>query len=64
MNVLFFSTLSLIQLYFLLFVLAATKQVRYKCGLAKACPNGHFTFKIASGAASVVGPRMCLEDKL
>lgn len=41
-----------------------TKPVRYKCGLSKACPIGHFAFKMASGAASVVGPRICLEDKL
>ncbi|XP_045927982.1 protein FAM3C isoform X2 [Micropterus dolomieu] len=40
------------------------KPVKYKCGLSKSCPPGHFAFKIASGAASVVGPRMCLEDKL
>ncbi|XP_028306828.1 protein FAM3C [Gouania willdenowi] len=40
------------------------KPIRYKCGLSKACPQGHFAFKIASGAASVVGPRLCLEDKL
>ncbi|KAM9823956.1 LOW QUALITY PROTEIN: protein FAM3C-like [Neosynchiropus ocellatus] len=37
---------------------------RHKCDLSKACPVGHFSFKMASGAASVVGPRMCLEDKL
>ncbi|CAN9508159.1 unnamed protein product [Ophioblennius macclurei] len=37
---------------------------RYKCGLSKGCPAGHFAFKVASGAASVVGPRFCLEDKL
>ncbi|XP_034529787.1 protein FAM3C [Notolabrus celidotus] len=42
----------------------STKPFRYKCGLSKACPIGHFAFKMASGAASVVGPRMCLEDKL
>uniref|UniRef100_A0A8D2ZKD6 ILEI/PANDER domain-containing protein n=1 Tax=Scophthalmus maximus TaxID=52904 RepID=A0A8D2ZKD6_SCOMX len=34
-----------------------------KCGLSKACPPSHFAFKMASGAASVVGPRICLEDK-
>ncbi|KAL7371446.1 hypothetical protein ABVT39_027214 [Epinephelus coioides] len=39
------------------------KPVKYKCGLSKACPAGHFAFKMASGAASVVGPRICLEDK-
>ncbi|KAM4569425.1 protein FAM3C [Odontesthes bonariensis] len=42
----------------------STKPVRHKCGLSKACPPGHFSFKMASGAASVVGPRICLEDKL
>ncbi|XP_045927980.1 protein FAM3C isoform X1 [Micropterus dolomieu] len=42
----------------------SVKPVKYKCGLSKSCPPGHFAFKIASGAASVVGPRMCLEDKL
>ncbi|XP_061663468.1 protein FAM3C isoform X2 [Syngnathoides biaculeatus] len=40
------------------------KSVRHKCGLSKACPAGHFAFKMASGAASVVGPKMCLEDKM
>ncbi|XP_073337030.1 protein FAM3C [Pagrus major] len=43
---------------------APTKPVRHKCGLSKPCPAGHFAFKMASGAASVVGPRICLEDKL
>ncbi|XP_071761723.1 protein FAM3C [Centroberyx gerrardi] len=41
-----------------------TKPVRYKCGLSKACPAGHFSFKMASGAASVVGPKVCLEDNI
>ncbi|XP_069021005.1 protein FAM3C isoform X1 [Embiotoca jacksoni] len=43
---------------------ASTKPVRHKCGLSKECPSGHFAFKMASGAASVVGPKICLEDKL
>lgn len=43
---------------------ASQKPIRYKCGLSKACPSGHFAFKMASGAASVVGPKVCLEDKL
>ncbi|KAM9327830.1 protein FAM3C [Pholidichthys leucotaenia] len=42
---------------------APTKPLRHKCGLSKACPDRHFAFKITSGAASVVGPRICLEDK-
>uniref|UniRef100_A0AAQ6IS01 ILEI/PANDER domain-containing protein n=1 Tax=Anabas testudineus TaxID=64144 RepID=A0AAQ6IS01_ANATE len=41
----------------------ATRPGRYKCGLSKPCPPGHFAFKMTSGAASVVGPRICLEDK-
>nr|XP_046234814.1 protein FAM3C [Scatophagus argus]XP_046234815.1 protein FAM3C [Scatophagus argus] len=41
-----------------------TKPVRHKCGLSKSCPGGHFAFKMASGAATVVGPKICLEDKL
>lgn len=40
----------------------STRAPRYKCNLSKACPEGHFSFKMASGAASVVGPKMCLED--
>lgn len=43
---------------------APTKPIRNKCGLSKGCPDGHFSFKMASGAASVVGPRMCLDDKI
>uniref|UniRef100_A0A3Q3FEX6 FAM3 metabolism regulating signaling molecule C n=1 Tax=Kryptolebias marmoratus TaxID=37003 RepID=A0A3Q3FEX6_KRYMA len=45
-------------------VFTATKPTPHKCGLSKACPPGHFAFKMTSGAASVVGPRICLEDKL
>ncbi|XP_054480436.1 protein FAM3C isoform X1 [Anoplopoma fimbria] len=42
----------------------SAQPVKYKCGLSKSCPVGHFAFRMASGAASVVGPRICLEDKL
>lgn len=40
------------------------KPVKVKCGLVRDCPTGHLAFKMASGAASVVGPRICLEDKI
>ncbi|XP_042560961.1 protein FAM3C [Clupea harengus] len=43
---------------------APTKAPRYKCGLSRSCPEGHLSFKMASGAASVVGPKMCLEDNI
>ncbi|XP_072124042.1 protein FAM3C-like [Mobula birostris] len=41
-----------------------TKAPKYKCGLAKPCPENHFAFKMASGAANVVGPKICIEDKI
>ncbi|XP_063073034.1 protein FAM3C isoform X2 [Engraulis encrasicolus] len=41
-----------------------TRPPRNKCGLSKTCPDGHFSFKMASGAASVVGPKMCFEDNV
>ncbi|KAG7269991.1 hypothetical protein CRUP_027543 [Coryphaenoides rupestris] len=45
-------------------VFATTPPPRHKCGLSKTCPTGHFAFKMASGAASVVGPKICLEDNI
>ncbi|XP_048012322.1 protein FAM3C [Megalobrama amblycephala] len=41
-----------------------TKPPRHKCGLSKSCPEDHYTFKITSGAASVVGPKMCFQDNV
>ncbi|KAM6986366.1 protein FAM3C [Aplochiton taeniatus] len=41
-----------------------TQLPKTKCGLTKQCPAGHLSFKMASGAANVVGPKMCLEDKI
>ncbi|XP_074054964.1 protein FAM3D [Macrotis lagotis] len=40
------------------------KQSRNKCDNSKKCPEDFFTFKITSGAANVVGPSICFEDKL
>ncbi|XP_029471692.1 protein FAM3C isoform X2 [Rhinatrema bivittatum] len=45
-------------------VVRSTKPPRYKCGTSKACPENHFTFKMASGAANVVGPKICLNDNI
>ncbi|KAG7454647.1 hypothetical protein MATL_G00261980 [Megalops atlanticus] len=36
----------------------------FMCGLSEPCPEGHFAFKITSGVASAVGPRMCVEDQI
>ncbi|XP_076862603.1 protein FAM3C [Brachyhypopomus gauderio] len=41
-----------------------TRPIRYKCGLSMPCPEDHFSFKMASGAASVVGPKICLDDNI
>ncbi|XP_006892342.1 PREDICTED: protein FAM3D [Elephantulus edwardii] len=35
-----------------------------KCSLSKPCPASYFAFKICSGAANVVGPSMCFENKV
>ncbi|XP_051543917.1 protein FAM3C [Myxocyprinus asiaticus] len=43
---------------------ALTRPPRHQCSLSKSCPEDHFAFKITSGAASVVGPKMCLQDNV
>ncbi|XP_067403038.1 protein FAM3A isoform X4 [Emydura macquarii macquarii] len=37
---------------------------RYKCGLPRPCPELHLAFRLVSGAANVIGPKICLEDKM
>ncbi|XP_038603930.1 protein FAM3A isoform X3 [Tachyglossus aculeatus] len=37
---------------------------KYKCGLPQPCPEQHFAFRVVSGAANVIGPKICLEDKM
>ncbi|XP_053870899.1 protein FAM3A isoform X2 [Malaclemys terrapin pileata] len=37
---------------------------RYKCGLPQPCPEQHLAFRLVSGAANVIGPKICLEDKM
>ncbi|KAH0628852.1 hypothetical protein JD844_010442 [Phrynosoma platyrhinos] len=37
---------------------------KYKCGLPRACPEQSLAFRITSGAANVIGPKICLEDKM
>ncbi|KAG1961596.1 protein FAM3A [Pimephales promelas] len=37
---------------------------KYKCGLSAPCPPKHLAFRLTSGAANVIGPKMCLEDKI
>ncbi|XP_075688506.1 protein FAM3D [Rhinoderma darwinii] len=40
------------------------KKIHRKCGNDRDCPETYFAFKIISGAAKVVGPSICLEDKI
>ncbi|XP_074458812.1 protein FAM3D [Larus michahellis] len=37
---------------------------RHKCGNQKSCPPNYFAFKIISGAANVVGPSICFDDRI
>ncbi|XP_054451877.1 protein FAM3D isoform X2 [Pteronotus mesoamericanus] len=41
-----------------------SRVVKTKCDLSKPCPNNFFAFKILSGAANVVGPSICFEDRM
>ncbi|XP_061631122.1 protein FAM3A isoform X3 [Phyllopteryx taeniolatus] len=43
---------------------AEVRPQRYKCGLSAACPPKHLAFRLVSGAANVIGPKICLEDKM
>ncbi|KYO17600.1 protein FAM3A isoform X1 [Alligator mississippiensis] len=36
----------------------------FKCGLPQPCPEHHLAFRLVSGAANVVGPKICLEDQM
>ncbi|XP_023689886.1 protein FAM3A [Paramormyrops kingsleyae] len=42
----------------------APKPRKYKCGLSAPCPAKHLAFRLTSGAANVIGPKICLEDKI
>ncbi|KAK5934074.1 hypothetical protein CgunFtcFv8_014498 [Champsocephalus gunnari] len=35
-----------------------------KCGLSRVCPPDHFAFYIVSGAANVIGPKICFEGNI
>ncbi|KAI7794153.1 protein FAM3A precursor, partial [Triplophysa rosa] len=37
---------------------------KYKCGLSAACPPKHLAFRLTSGAANVIGPKICVDDKV
>ncbi|XP_010780758.1 protein FAM3C-like isoform X2 [Notothenia coriiceps] len=41
-----------------------TTAPKAKCGLSRVCPPDHFAFYIVSGAANVVGPKICFEGKI
>ncbi|NXF90391.1 FAM3D protein, partial [Eubucco bourcierii] len=37
---------------------------RHKCGNQNSCSQNYFAFKITSGAANVVGPSICFNDRI
>ncbi|XP_031700164.1 protein FAM3A isoform X2 [Anarrhichthys ocellatus] len=43
---------------------AESRPRRFKCGLSAPCPPKHLAFRLVSGAANVIGPKICLEDKM
>lgn len=64
-NDFFFSNRTDVSMFMYVFLLfSATRPPRHKCGLSKSCPEDHYAFKITSGAASVVGPKMCFQDNV
>lgn len=48
----------------LTYVLAEMRPRKYKCGLSAPCPPKHLAFRLVSGSANVIGPKICLEDKM
>ncbi|XP_070693743.1 protein FAM3C [Pempheris klunzingeri] len=42
---------------------AATTAPEPKCSLSRVCPLDHFALHITSGAANVVGPKICFDGK-
>ncbi|XP_064821921.1 protein FAM3C isoform X2 [Oncorhynchus masou masou] len=46
-------------------VTAAVPEISHpKCSLSKNCPIDHFAFQIKSGAATVVGPKICFDGNI
>ncbi|KAI1897159.1 hypothetical protein AGOR_G00080320 [Albula goreensis] len=42
----------------------STAAILYKCGLPKKCPVNQFAFLIRSGAANVIGPKICFDGQV
>ncbi|XP_018542039.1 protein FAM3D isoform X1 [Lates calcarifer] len=42
----------------------ATASPKPKCSLSRVCPPDHFALYIRSGAANVVGPKICFDGKI
>ncbi|XP_069795658.1 protein FAM3C-like isoform X3 [Narcine bancroftii] len=43
---------------------ADSKPQVLNCKMETSCPEGHFPFKITSGAANVIGPTICFNDQV
>ncbi|XP_077459826.1 protein FAM3C isoform X1 [Stigmatopora argus] len=44
--------------------IAATILPSLKCDLSRRCPHDHFAMHVRSGAANVVGPKICFDGKI
>ncbi|CAM9869630.1 protein FAM3C-like [Lampetra fluviatilis] len=40
------------------------KKPYFKCGLPEPCPDKHLPFRVLTGAANIVGPKICLDDQI
>ncbi|KAJ8258088.1 hypothetical protein GJAV_G00193040 [Gymnothorax javanicus] len=40
------------------------KVIHHKCGLPEECHVDHFAFHLRTGAANVIGPKICFEDEI
>lgn len=54
----------LLNVFTLTDVSAELRPRKYKCGLSAPCPQKHLAFRLVSGSANVIGPKICLEDKM
>uniref|UniRef100_A0A3P9IQ43 Family with sequence similarity 3 member A n=1 Tax=Oryzias latipes TaxID=8090 RepID=A0A3P9IQ43_ORYLA len=45
-------------------IMSEPRPRKYKCGLSAPCPPKHLAFRLVSGAANVIAPKVCLEDQM
>uniref|UniRef100_A0AAQ6IQX0 FAM3 metabolism regulating signaling molecule D n=1 Tax=Anabas testudineus TaxID=64144 RepID=A0AAQ6IQX0_ANATE len=54
----------IINTVLLLASFSATATPKPKCSLSRVCPPDHFAVNVRSGAADIVGPKICFDGKI